>query len=68
MVKLPYKSSEPDHSGGLYIEPDTKYNVIIVDGIPSIQLLDEDGMPYETVPIPISKEQKEAIRKAKAGK
>lgn len=68
MAVIPFKSSKRDYSGGLYIERDTKYNVVIVDGIPSIQFLDENGMPYETVPIPISKEEKEAIRKSKAGK
>lgn len=66
MAVLPFKSSKPDYSGGMYLEPDTKYNVVIVDGIPSIQFLDEDGMPYETVPIPISKEEKEAMKKFKA--
>lgn len=54
--------------GGYYLEPEQKYNILVVDGKHMIQLLDEDGMSYEIIELPLDPLHKKGVNNAKQSK
>lgn len=67
-VVLPEPNERRTMDKDYHLERDSDYNIVFREGHMFLQLVDEDGIPYELIPIPEHPDKKKAIDNAKRKK